>query len=161
MLVSFPLFFFKIPPHIHFIWGERRAFFSIFLSAASWFQTSQSGGLLPATSCFLCCWESNRRVWLPPRGSQRRRCSHSELSDSLRLWKGVTKPRREKQTKLVFLSPRRSQSHLFPHSPVSLSYRTCKYHWFLFFLFLLFITELFISYFPHPVDEAVLVYAFL
>lgn len=82
-----------------------------------------------ATFCFLCCKEYNQHVWLTLRGA-----SHSELSDFLWLWTGVEEaaPGERNQTWLNL------RSHLFPPS-LSFSYRTCKYHWFLFssFYFLL------------------------
>lgn len=83
-----------------------------------------------ATFCFLCCKESNQHVWLTLRG-----VSHSELSDFLWLWTGVEEaaPGERNQTWLNL------RSHLFPPPSLSFSYRTCKYHWFLFssFYFLL------------------------
>lgn len=139
--------------HVDLIRGEWRAFFILFPSCFSGFHTATLR-VLWATFCILLCKEANRRVWFTPQGA-----SHSELSDFLRQWKSVEKvaPSKKNQTRLICLFPW-SQKPFFPS--LSFSNRTCKYHWFLIFLFLLFITELFISYFPHHADEAVLVCAF-
>lgn len=133
---------------------ESGEHFSFSFPAASLVFHTAKLRVLWATFCILLCKEANRHVWFTLQGA-----SHSELSDSLRQWKSVEKvaPSRKNQTWLICLFSW-SQKPFFPS--LSFSNRTCKYHWFLIFLFLLFITELFISYFPHHADEAVLVCAF-
>lgn len=121
-------FFFLNPPHsAHLHWFYTRRVESI--SHSAFFAAKSPTSMFDllrrvhhTQSCQTLC--GYEKVWRQPRGIR-----HG--------W---------------FFSSYNLRSHFVPPPSLSFSCRTCKYHWFLFFLFLLFITELFISY-PPPLPS--------
>lgn len=71
-------------------------------------------------------------------------------------------PSEKTPTWLIFLFPQSQKPFFSPSLPPSLSfsYRTCKYHWFLFSSFYFLLQSCLYLIFPHHAEEALLVCAF-